>query len=152
VKLNVLFTYFFLLAGFFSLSACSIEGARVITPEGESILIELAVTREEQVQGLMFREHLDENAGMLFVFEEERGLAFWMKNTLIPLDVLYLDANGTIVDIHTMQPCPPETLDCPNYPSQDEAQYALEINAGRAEELGLEIGETLEIILPATEQ
>lgn len=123
-----------------------------MTPEGDPIFIELAVTREEQVQGLMFREHLDENAGMLFVFEEERGLAFWMKNTLIPLDVLYLDANGVIVDIHTMQPCPPEALQCPNYPSRDEAQYALEINAGRAEELGLEIGETLEIILPASEQ
>lgn len=137
-----------MLVGSFCLTACTPVGAQILTPEGLAIRIELATTPEEQMRGLMFREHLDENAGMLFIFEEARPLSFWMKNTLIPLDVLYMDQNGTIVDIHTMQPCPAETIQCPSYPSQAEAKYALEINGGRAEELGLEVGEQLQLKIP----
>jgi uncharacterized membrane protein (UPF0127 family) len=146
VKLNVLFTYFLAVAGFFALSACSPATAQVITPGGDVISIEIALTQEEKANGLMGREHLPENSGMLFVFDSPQPLSFWMKNTLIPLDVLYLDEAGTIVDIKTMQPCPPEEERCPSYPSGEPARYALEINGGRAQELELEIGDSLKIL------
>jgi hypothetical protein len=68
---------------------------------------------------------------MLFVFEEEKPLAFWMKNTLIPLDVLYFNTEGWFVSVDTMPPCTKDP--CPQYPSAGPARYALEMNAGWAE-------------------
>lgn len=148
MKLNVLFTYFVAAAAFISLSACEVNGAKVITPEGKTLNIEVAITQEEKMNGLMGREHLGENSGMLFVFDSVQPLSFWMKNTLIPLDVLYLDETGKILDIKTMTPCPPEEERCPSYPSSEPGRYALEINGGRAEELGLKAGDELQLVLP----
>ena len=91
----------------------------------QRIRVELACTRAEQMQGLMFRESLPENEGMLFIFSQEQTLAFWMKNTLIPLDIAYLDSRGEIVDIQSMEPRSLQT-----HPSKRPAQYALEMNAG----------------------
>lgn len=79
----------------------------------------------------MFRQHLDPDRGMLFVFASPRQLNFWMKNTLIPLDVLYFGANGNFLSSSTMMPC--TTSECPTYGSVGEAQYALEVNAEFAE-------------------
>ncbi len=78
---------------------------------------------------------------MLFIFEEERTLSFWMKDTLIPLDILFIDAGQLIVDIHTMHP-EPEATDAALtvYRSRAPAKYALEINAGVASELDLSPG------------
>ena len=104
--------------------------------------LEIAATGVERQRGLMDRESLAENAGMLFVFPEERFLSFWMKNTLIPLDILYMDAEGTVIDIQTMLPEPgvPDS-ELMTYPSAAPARFALEINAGVAELLGLEVGD-----------
>jgi len=88
--------------------------------------IEIAETQAERERGLMFRTRLPENSGMLFVFDMERHLSFWMKNTYIPLDIAYISSKGVINEIHTMKP-----LDYTvTYPSSKPAKYALEVNAG----------------------
>ncbi len=88
--------------------------------------IEVADTGSSRRKGLMFRKSLDKNSGMLFVFKNERGLSFWMKNTHIPLSVAYINRNGIINEIYTMKP-----LDISvTYPSVYPAMYALEVNSG----------------------
>ena len=100
--------------------------------------VELAITPEERQRGLSNRESLPADAGMLFVYEEERVLSFWMRETLIPLDILFIDREGRIVDIQTMAPEPGvSTGDLTTYRSAEPAMYALEVNAGVADELGL---------------
>ena len=97
----------------------------------KKISVELATTRDEIKKGLMGKTFLDENHGMLFIFSEQRILTFWMKNTVIPLDLIYIDVNGIITDIHTMFPennVPDNLLKL--YKSSMPVKYALEINAG----------------------
>ncbi len=118
------------------------ESIREISLKGHIFVLEIADTQAERALGLMHRENLAENAGMLFVFSAERTLNFWMKNTLIPLDILYMDAEGVIVDIQTMHPQPGVSdSELRTYPSAAPAQYALEINAGLAESLGFAVGD-----------
>ncbi|MBO4203793.1 DUF192 domain-containing protein [bacterium] len=79
----------------------------------------------------MYRESLPENAGMLFIFDEPAYLRFWMKNTLIPLEMIRLDENFNIVDIQEAEPCTtPNQENCPIYTPKSKAQYVLEINQG----------------------
>lgn len=112
---------------------------QAVLPDGFSLNLELALTPEEISNGLMFRPSLAENRGMLFLFDQPRLPAFWMKNMLIPLDLVFLDETGAVVDvIADVQPCATEP--CPNYPPSSPAQAVLEINAGAAAAHGLEIG------------
>ncbi len=110
------------------------------SPSGEVLDIELAMSPESRTRGLMFREHMDENQGMAFLFERERPLSFWMKNTLIPLDILFINAEGRVVDIQTMEPCPAQEQRCPSYLSVAPASYAVELNKGAAETFGFQVG------------
>lgn len=87
---------------------------------------EIADDEQEQMKGLMFREKLNGNEGMLFVFENEGYQTFWMKNTLIPLDMLFIDKNFEIVDIKNAVPCKEEP--CALYKSSKPAKYVLEVN------------------------
>ena len=111
-------------------------------PDGAAIRLELAETDSDRVQGLMFRDHLDRDAGMLFVFDREGLWPFWMKDTFIALDIVWLDSQGRIVDIRAnVQPC---RLDpCPSYWPRRAARAALEVNAGVAAEHELKIGDRL---------
>ncbi len=107
------------------------------------LFVEVADNIEEQATGLMYRTELASDQGMLFVFEEEKQRIFWMKNTKIPLDILFIDADGVIVDIkENFQPCVVD--DCEKYYSKS-AQYALEVNAGFVRKNGIVIGDTLAI-------
>ena len=108
--------------------------------------LEIADDTEEREQGLMWREELNEDAWMLFVFEQSRVSRFWMKNTLIPLDMLWLDEWWKVVYIeHDVLPC--EADPCPTYgPTQEVAKYVLELNAGSANEFELHIGDIAEMI------
>ena len=108
-------------------------------PDGFVVDLELALTPEEIANGLMFRPSLAENRGMLFIFGEPRRPAFWMKNMLIPLDLVFLDGAGEVVDLITdVQPCAADP--CPNYPPSSPSLAVLEIGAGVAAAHGLEIG------------
>ena len=108
----------------------SLQPIMLTSPEGDELklYVEVADDPDEREQGLMFRDHLPEETGMLFVFEEERPLTFWMKNTHIPLDIFYFDAQGNLVSMVTMKPCKEEP--CRQYPSKGSAKYALEVNEG----------------------
>jgi uncharacterized membrane protein (UPF0127 family) len=108
--------------------------------ERSEVEVEIADDEAEQRRGLMERTELAENAGMLFVFDREAPRSFWMRNTLIPLSIAYIAADGRIVDIQDMQP-----LDETSHPSTEPAQYALEVNQGFFAERGIEVGDVVEI-------
>jgi uncharacterized membrane protein (UPF0127 family) len=112
---------------------------------GKRYTVELARNDAERERGLMFRERMDEGRGMLFVHEREEPLAYWMKNTLIPLDILFFDNQRRLVA--QQRDVPPCTLGdaCPPYPSNAPARYVLELNAGQAAKLRLQNGATLRI-------
>lgn len=106
------------------------------------IFVEVPDDREEFARGLMFRKHLPWNAGMLFAFDDEGTRRFWMKNTLIPLDMVFFDSSSKIIDIkENVPPCKQE--ECPTYPSKEPAQYVLEVNAGFVQEKGIKLGDRL---------
>jgi len=91
-------------------------------------------------KGLMFRKHLTAHQGMLFIFPQSSNWSFWMKNTLIPLDIIWLDANKTVLYISkNTPPCPKDTLNCPTYtpPTYLKAKYVLEIAQGQSERLNI---------------
>lgn len=112
------------------------------TGQTATLAVEVADTPEERSVGLMNRESLAEDAGMLFIWPEDTGSGFWMKDTLIPLSVAFIDAEGVIVDIQDMQPLD-ETL----HQSPAPYRYAVEANQGWFAGHGIEPGDT--VTLPA---
>ena len=106
------------------------------------VRVEIADDLDEQTRGLMHRTALAENRGMLFVYTDEEARSFWMKNTLIPLSIAYIDSDGRIVDIQDMKPLDDEP---PHYVSVEPAQYALEVNQGFFEERGVKVGDKAEL-------
>lgn len=112
----------------------------------ECYTIEIADTVEERQRGLMWREEMDINAGMLFIFPASAPWrTFWMKNTYIPLDIIWLDSTYMIVyQEENVPPC--ETPSCPSYGPQEEiSQYVLELNAGQISRLASEVGDAITI-------
>lgn len=104
--------------------------------------VEIADDSDEQILGLMNRESLAEHAGMLFVFNQPGPHLFWMKNTLIPLDMIWINENNRIVYIqHEAEPC--ISPNCPQYGPALDVQYVLEINGGLARKLGIELGDQI---------
>ena len=104
------------------------------------ITVEFASDEAQRRQGLMYREELPARTGMLFIYEDEGMRAFWMKNTLIPLDMVFFDRAGKFVSLQ--RDVPPLTLT----PRRSTAQYVLELNAGEAEKHG--IGPETRLVLP----
>ncbi|MEM7488147.1 MAG: DUF192 domain-containing protein [Pseudomonadota bacterium] len=100
---------------------------------------ELALTPQEQARGLMFREEMARLSSMLFVFPAARERGFWMRNTLLPLDIIFLDDAGTITRIHENAVPLDETV----IRSEGPARAVLEINGGLAADLGLAVGDQL---------
>jgi uncharacterized membrane protein (UPF0127 family) len=126
-------------------SACVAQDPAVVL-NGQRFTVELAETSEKQALGLMFRDSLPEDHGMLFVFPVEARRSFWMKNTRIPLDILYFDADLRLVSVSAnARPCKVQT--CPAYPSAGPARYVLELTAGKASELAVRPGDLLELHL-----
>ena len=105
--------------------------------ERHRFAVELALTTPEHAQGLMFREQLADDAGMLFVYESERPVAMWMKNTLIPLDMLFIARDGTITSIAARTT--PQSLEV--IPSGQPVKAVLELNGGTSERLGIQPGD-----------
>ncbi|MBI4164096.1 MAG: DUF192 domain-containing protein [Candidatus Aenigmarchaeota archaeon] len=101
--------------------------------------VEVADTPIKRTIGLMNRTALPEKSGMLFIFDQEGIQGFWMKNTLIPLDMVFISADKKITHIQrNAQPC--KTLDCQIYSSEKPAKYVVEINGGLADKLGIKEG------------
>jgi len=122
----------------------------VTTPQGTVIMAELADTVEERARGLMFRPTLGKNRGMLFAFAEPQPWSFWMKNTRIPLDIIWMDRNKRIVHIErNVPPCSRTDDGCPQYQPNQNAMYVLELAAGSADALRLERGAALRFQLPS---
>lgn len=133
--------------------ACAGSGAHgdSVVLKGQRFAVEIVDSPEEQQRGLMFRDELAENAGMLFVYPASEQQSFWMKNTRIPLDILFFDDAarylGAQLNVPTCRGDP-----CPTYPGPSPARYVLELNAGRAEALELEVGDVLELPSTLTEE
>ena len=106
----------------------------------ETFHLEIADSDAEQKRGLMFRESMPADHGMIFVNEDEAERSFWMEATLIPLDILYLDASGRVISIKPMKP-----RDRSSVPSDGPAMYAIELNRGAAARAGVAVGDHLTI-------
>ena len=137
-----------------SACGCSSGPEETVTISGEPFTLEVVSTEATIQRGMGGRESIARDGGMLFVFPEARWRRFWMKNCLIPLDIMFLDARGRITAIHQMPAEPPqaegESLQeyedrLPGYTSLLGAQYAIELEYGRISELGLKTGQKIEL-------
>jgi uncharacterized protein len=125
----------------------------VTTPQKDTILAELADTTEKRARGLMFRQSLAQDRGMLFIFPEPQQWTFWMKNTKIPLDIIWMDQSKRIVYIERNVPgCSRSDDGCPQYQPIYDALYVLEVAAGMADALKLQRGAKLQFQLPPSAQ
>ncbi|MCP8882449.1 DUF192 domain-containing protein [Devosia sp. XJ19-1] len=124
------------------LAACSNEAQLTIRAAGGDhvFTVEVVDTPETRAKGLMYVQELADDAGMLFDFKEERPVSFWMRNTYIPLDMLFIEADGTILNIHVNA----RPHDTTSIPSAGPVQFVLEIPGGRSVELGIEAGDQVE--------
>ena len=125
--------------------ACASDGPSVELA-GKTFSVEIADTQEKQALGLMFRDSMPADQGMIFIFPNEAPRSFWMKNCRISLDIMYFDKNLKLVSISANTP-PCRVRNCPSYPSNKPAMYVLELNAGLAKELGVSLGDQLTIDL-----
>ena len=115
---------------------------RVILADGTPIHVEIAADDETRAQGLMYRDRVRDGWGMLFFFPAEEPLAFWMKDTLVPLDMIWI--GGDLVVRSVTSDVPPCKADpCPNYPSGAPARYVLEVAAGVSRAHGVKPGDKL---------
>jgi uncharacterized protein len=143
-----------LLALMLALSAQAMAGQdgliQISTPLGATIQAEIADTTEKRAKGLMHRDSLAKDRGMLFTFAEPQLWTFWMKNTRISLDIIWMDGKKRIVHIERNVPTCPRTDDgCPQYQPNDNAVYVLELAAGVADALKLQRGSILKFQVPS---
>jgi uncharacterized membrane protein (UPF0127 family) len=123
-------------------TASNAGAQRIILPDKSAITVEVASDDDTRTQGLMYRDHLADDRGMIFLFAQAGEYPFWMKNTLIPLDMIWIDRDHRIVHIsHDVQPCKADP--CPNYPPHAEASSVLELAAGVAAKHRLADGDVL---------
>ncbi len=144
--MNKLLKFFIILlvapAALIIISACTNENtAIIITKDGveHKFKIEIADNDKSRAKGLMFRQKLAPNEGMLFDFFEEKQVSFWMRDTFIPLDMLFIDAQGIIKKIHINA----KPHDLTSIPSDVPVRFVLEINGSRSVELGIKVGDKL---------
>jgi uncharacterized membrane protein (UPF0127 family) len=134
------------------LAGCASGNGLWVELGGARYAVEVADDNAKRAQGLMFRDGIAEDHGMLFIHEREEPQAYWMKNTRIPLDILYFDNERRLVSQQrNVPPCSAGDR-CPPYPSGAAARFVLELNAGQASKLGLQDGAELHFgpAIPAT--
>jgi uncharacterized membrane protein (UPF0127 family) len=135
------------LAALAALSLCGCataagDGDAWVELKGKRFVVEIADDEGEREQGLMFRDDMAPDHGMVFVHDSEEPQYYWMKNTRIPLDILYFDRARKLVSVAHAPPCSDGDR-CPPFPSEGPALYVLELNAGTAEALGVKPGDEL---------
>jgi hypothetical protein len=142
IKIIILFVLLAAIAAvFFVLPKNSSAGISKVCFGDNCFSVEIAETKNDRTKGLMHRQSLPENSGMLFIFGREGIYPFWMKTTLIPLDMIWLDGKGRVVFIkQNAEPC--TTEDCGNIIPDKKAKYVLEISGGLTEKLGIKTGNT----------
>lgn len=128
-------------------SACSDNqtetGPTITLPSGAKIIAELAIQPEDQQRGLMFRQSLARDRGMLFVHQSGQH-PYWMYQCNFPIDIIWMDENRRVVEISpNTPPCKSEAKDCPSYGGRETSMYVLEVAAGVASEQGVRVGSTL---------
>ena len=135
----------FILVFLVFLTSCTkYETILIDTGEEEiEVKAEIADTQEKRERGLMFRKHLDENAGMLFTFNDDSSYSFWMKNTLIPLDIIFLSKDFVIVEIIHAEPCKEEP--CETYSTEKYSRYILEVNGNFTIKNDIKVGDKITI-------
>ncbi len=111
-----------------------------VTLKGKAFTLEIADTDIKEARGLMYRETMAPDHGMLFVFPMPTDSGFWMKNTLIPLDIIFIDSGGRVLNIHHRKPLD-ETGMGPDAP----ALFVIELNSGTANAIGLKVGDTISL-------
>jgi len=109
------------------------------------IYVEIADTPSERSTGLMYRENLCNDCGMLFIFDNEETHSFWMKNTLIPLDMIFISEDKKIVDTVQAEPCKEDP--CQIYKPQEKSKYVLEVNKEYSKSRNINIGDSVKINL-----
>jgi uncharacterized membrane protein (UPF0127 family) len=120
----------------------AMNGPRITFPDGFVVRVELATNDETRAQGLMYRDTLPAGTGMLFLFARDDEYPFWMKNTLIPLDMIWVTSDRQIAAIsHSVPPCKADP--CPSYPPHAISRYVLEVAGGEARKHGLKAGDQL---------
>lgn len=130
---------------FMSAGCAQLTDRPMVEINGARFAVEIADNADSRERGLMFRQELPTDSGMLFIFEDEDARAFWMKNTYIPLDILYFDKDKRLVSAQLdVPPCGAQAY-CPPYPSAGPARYVLELNAGQARNLAVKPGDRLKI-------
>jgi hypothetical protein len=112
----------------------------VLSIRGRPLYVEIARTEKQRRRGLMHREQLEEDHGMLFVFENEQWLSFWMKDTSLQLSIAYLDSAGRVVDIFLLEPFSVDPVQ-----STRKCRYALEVNRGFFRKANLEVGDIIDL-------
>jgi uncharacterized protein len=120
----------------------------VVFDENDAVLyVDVAETAQEQQKGLMGVKRLPADEGMAFVFDQPSDSTFWMKDTLIPLSIAFVDENDRVIGVRDMPPC--ETDACPRYGVDDPYVLAIEANLGWFEEAGVEVGDHVELSISA---
>lgn len=114
----------------------SADLAFATTPSGTTLSLEVTRSVADRARGMMGRRSVPPGTGMLFIFDQPDRHTFWMKGCLIPLDIVWLDARGEVVDVAEKAP-PCEAPPCPSYEPKAPARYVIEVGAGRARELGM---------------
>ena len=124
--------------------ACPVTNNSIqITANGHTLTTEVAASRTSHMCGLAFRHSLPADHGMLFAYAKDQIVAFWMKNTLIPLSIAFLDGDGRILEIYDMDPHDPAR----RYISRVPARYALEVNQGWFYDKEIKVGDRVEFDL-----
>ena len=145
ILLIVIFVFVFLTAGLFILFTNQSEKkwGRVCFKE-YCFNVQLVQNSIERTKGLMFQKSLEQNKGMLFLFNKEAKYSFWMKNTLIPLDIIWINKDNKIVFIsESNQPC--RRFFCPLITPVTNAKYVLEVNSGIIQKIGLKLADELSL-------
>ncbi|WP_322893635.1 MULTISPECIES: DUF192 domain-containing protein [unclassified Yoonia] len=139
-----------------AMAACADDRVTIVGDWGQAgFTVEIADTPAERAQGLMYVEEMPRMSGMLFIYEEPQAVSFWMKNTLIPLDMLFASPDGEILELHENA----VPGDLTPIPGGDGVQMVLEINGGLSRRLGIDVGDVMqhpsfgpEAILPCDEK
>jgi len=116
----------------------------VTLPNGQKIIVEVLIQADEMARGMMFRDSLPPDRGMLFVHSQAGRYPYWMHQCLIPLDIIWIGSDRGIVEISAdTPPCPGQASECPNYGGNREAQFVLELAGGMARKYGLQLGDRI---------